>query len=81
MDDPIDLPEGTQTIVKVQKPTVPHGTWLVFAQGLKHSRMYKVEQLPVLVVEAMGDRRKRYFNAEISRGEWWFRSLAGDQSW
>lgn len=81
---PADLPEGTKTIVKVQRPPDGRGDdlhWMVFARGPKHVRLCRSKQLPLWLLETVGSRRKAYFNAEVRNGVWVFLSVAQDQTW
>ena len=81
---PIDLPEGTAAIVKVQQPPEGRGDhlhWIIFAKGIRHFRLYRREHLPEWVIEAIGDRRKAYFHAEVCVGEWRFLAVSEDQPW
>jgi hypothetical protein len=64
LPSPVDLPEGTAAIVKVQQPPGGRGDhlhWIIFAEGLRHFRLYRRERLPEWVIEAMGHRQKRIF--------------------
>ena len=84
LDDPVDLPEGTCAVVKVQKPPAGRGVglhWLVFAQGLRHVRLYSENQLPDWLVATMFERKKAYFVAEIQNGEWLITQIIEDQPW
>jgi hypothetical protein len=54
LEPPVDFPNGTTAIVKVQRPPDNRGenlSWIVFSQGLRHFRTYKEDQMPIWLVE------------------------------
>ncbi len=80
--DPPELPEGTETVVKVQRPLGrPHLSWMVFAENFGSVRLYKAEQVPGWVRQVMHDMRKAYFRAVVQGGQWVILERVPDQRW
>lgn len=85
-DPPLDLPEGTLSVVKVQRPPNgrdEHASWLLFARGLKHFRRVTIADLPASVVEPLllEGAHKAYFRAQVRAGTWHFIQQVLDEDW
>ena len=79
-----DLPDGTRTVVKIQRPPTVRGkdlSLLVFAKELKHPRTYRREQLPGWVCAFVAESGKGYFNAEERDGEWVILTPSTGEDW
>jgi hypothetical protein len=82
LPDPRELPEGTETVVKVQRPLRDGDlSWMVFAQERDHLRLYKAVSMPGWLVQAMHGIRKAYFRAVVHDGEWVFLERVEDRNW
>jgi hypothetical protein len=79
-----NLPDGTRTVVKVQRPPQDRGDhlrWMVFAHGLRHVRLYLAGQLPEFVTRDLVEDRKGYFLGEVKNGEWVLSKRVPDEDW
>jgi hypothetical protein len=79
-----DLPDGTRAVVKIQRPPVARGkdlSLLIFAQGQKHPRTYRPEQMPQWVLASIAQDNKGYFNAQVQDGEWVVLTPTTNEDW
>lgn len=73
LEDPKDLPEGTEATVKLQRSrTKTGGSWLVFAHGQNyaHFKILQSKDIPPWVKVCMEGRHSRLFQAVVKNGEW-----------
>jgi hypothetical protein len=67
---PRDLPEGTETIVKVQWPQRGDCSVMIYAKDLKHLRLINPDDLPLWLYKQFDPDTVTYCWAVVRHGEW-----------
>jgi hypothetical protein len=79
---PLDLPEGTEVIVKVQWPFEKKGARvMVYAKDMRHIRLIQAEDLPSWLYGQFNPGHMVYAWAVVKNQEWEFVMSAPTQDW